>query len=79
VSGVIVGGMTTGWVKSSYSFSNGNCLEWRTSTHSASGACVELRGGVQVRDSQDPAGPVLAFSPAAWAAFAGRLKVLAGP
>lgn len=33
--------MDTPWVKSSYSFSNGNCLEWRTSSRSNSGACIE--------------------------------------
>jgi hypothetical protein len=36
------------------------------------GACVELRrraGGVEVRDSKDPDGPVLRFTPAEFAAF----------
>jgi hypothetical protein len=63
------------WRKSSYSFANGNCVEWRTSSYSAgAGECVEVAGAVQVRDSQDPGGAVLAFSPAAWAAFTGRLR-----
>ncbi len=48
---------------------------WRKSSHSGDeGACVEmalLPAAVAVRDSKDPAGPVLVFSPAAWAAFAG--------
>ncbi|MET8062246.1 DUF397 domain-containing protein [Micromonospora sp. NPDC005313] len=46
---------------------------WRKSSHSGDeGACVEvasLTGAVAVRDSKDPAGPVLVFAPHAWAAF----------
>ncbi|MER6591070.1 DUF397 domain-containing protein [Micromonospora purpureochromogenes] len=48
---------------------------WRKSTRSngSGGACVEvadnLPGVVAVRDSKDPAGPALTFSPAAWRAF----------
>ncbi|MDG4786862.1 DUF397 domain-containing protein [Micromonospora sp. WMMD1102] len=48
---------------------------WRKSTRSGTngGGCVEvadnLPGVVAVRDSKDPAGPVLAFRPAAWRAF----------
>ncbi|MEU7710622.1 DUF397 domain-containing protein [Micromonospora chalcea] len=46
---------------------------WRKSSHSGDeGACVEmapLSGAVAVRDSKDPAGPVLMFPPHAWAAF----------
>jgi hypothetical protein len=48
------------WRKSSFSFSNGNCIEV------ADGQLVA------VRDSKDPSGPVLAFSPAAWRAFIKR-------
>jgi hypothetical protein len=36
------------------------------------GACVELRrhaGGVEVRDSKDPAGPVLRFTPSEFEAW----------
>jgi hypothetical protein len=48
------------WRKSSYSSANG-------------GACVEvacnLPGVVAVRDSKDPDGPALTFSPAQWQAF----------
>jgi Domain of unknown function (DUF397) len=49
--------------------------EWRKSSRSGGngGQCVEvarnLPGVVAVRDSKDPAGPALAFSPDAWAAF----------
>jgi hypothetical protein len=52
------------WRKSSYSGSNGgNCVE------------VGSKGrAVAVRDSKTPGGPVLAFAPQAWAAFAGRVK-----
>jgi hypothetical protein len=48
---------------------------WRKSTRSGdnNGACVEvadnLPGVVAVRDSKDPAGPVLTFTPAAWSGF----------
>ncbi|MEV2242474.1 DUF397 domain-containing protein [Micromonospora sp. NPDC049891] len=48
---------------------------WRKSSRSNSngGACVEvadnLPGVVAVRDSKDPAGPALGFTPAAWRAF----------
>ncbi|MFI2710858.1 DUF397 domain-containing protein [Micromonospora sp. NPDC018662] len=51
---------------------------WRKSTRSGSngGNCVEvadnLPGLVAVRDSKDPAGPVLTFTPDAWTAFATR-------
>jgi hypothetical protein len=48
---------------------------WRKSSRSGSngGNCVEvadnLPGMVVVRDSKDKSGPVLAFSPTAWAEF----------
>ncbi|PSK61902.1 hypothetical protein B0E53_06200 [Micromonospora sp. MH33] len=48
---------------------------WRKSTRSGSngGSCVEvadnLPGVVGVRDSKDPAGPVLTFTPQTWRAF----------
>ncbi|MGI5151035.1 DUF397 domain-containing protein [Plantactinospora sp. CA-294935] len=50
---------------------------WRKSSRSGTsgGNCVEvadnLPGVVAVRDSKDPAGPVLSFGPAAWRAFVG--------
>ncbi|WP_089158001.1 DUF397 domain-containing protein [Micromonospora sp. NBS 11-29] len=54
---------------------------WRKSSRSngQGGACVEVADGltevVAVRDSKDPAGPVLAFAPDAWRAFVARPPV----
>lgn len=48
------------WRKSSYSFSNGNC--------------VEIAPGILVRDSQDPDGPQLGITAAAWREFTRCLK-----
>jgi Domain of unknown function (DUF397) len=51
---------------------------WRKSSRSGSGNCVEvarnLPGVVAVRDSKDPAGPALAFTPEGWAAFTGSIR-----
>ena len=50
---------------------------WRKSTHSGSGNCIEtagLPGAIAVRDSADPGGPALAFTPRAWTAFTATLK-----
>ncbi len=52
---------------------------WRKSSYSGSGGgdCTEIAavpGAVLVRDSKDPDGPRLGFSPQAWEAFAGRVK-----
>ncbi|GLY22608.1 DUF397 domain-containing protein [Micromonospora sp. NBRC 101691] len=52
---------------------------WRKSRRSGSsgGNCVEVADNllnvVAVRDSKDPAGPALTFSPAAWRTFVTRL------
>ncbi|MFI5834735.1 DUF397 domain-containing protein [Micromonospora sp. NPDC051300] len=52
-----------------------NGVRWRKSSRSngQGGACVEVAGDlpgvVAVRDSKDPAGPVLAFDSDAWRAF----------
>ncbi|MEU1684751.1 DUF397 domain-containing protein [Micromonospora sp. NPDC005707] len=54
---------------------------WRKSTRSngSGGNCVEVAGNlpgvVAVRDSKDPAGPVLTFGPDAWRAFVTRVAV----
>ncbi|WP_329087611.1 MULTISPECIES: DUF397 domain-containing protein [unclassified Streptosporangium] len=48
------------WRKSSYSGgSSDNCVE----------VAMNLPGIVAVRDSKDPSGPALAFSPTAWNDF----------
>ncbi|WP_405089268.1 DUF397 domain-containing protein [Micromonospora sp. NBC_01392] len=53
--------------------------KWRKSTRSGTsgGNCVEvagdLPGGVGVRDSKDPSGPVLVFGPTTWRAFVAQL------
>ena len=61
------------WTKSSYSAYNGSCVEWKVSSHSGSnGHCVKVAGtvgSVLVRDSKNPEGPVLAFTPAQWRMF----------
>ena len=54
---------------------------WRKSSYSGNGGadCVEVgaatgRARVLVRDTNDRAGAVLTFRPAAWREFAARLK-----
>ncbi|OLT25090.1 hypothetical protein BJF79_13080 [Actinomadura sp. CNU-125] len=53
-------------------------LTWRTSSHTqANGQCVELAKtpGVRlVRDSKDPDGPILTFTPRAWSSFLTTIK-----
>ncbi|NKI43049.1 DUF397 domain-containing protein [Streptomyces physcomitrii] len=52
------------WTKSSYSGTNGNCLE-----------TAQLPGESRaVRDSKIPHGPVLGFSAAHWAKFTAGVK-----
>lgn len=69
-----------GWRTSSFSTSNGQCVEvdpgaaWRTSSFSTdNGQCVEVDPGpgtVRVRDTKDRGhGPVLTIDPATWAAL----------
>jgi Domain of unknown function (DUF397) len=53
------------WRKSSYSGSNGgNCVE----------VAGNLPGIVAVRDSKDPDGPKLVFSPDEWRAFTAGVR-----
>ena len=51
------------WRKSTYSNSSSNCIE------TTSGP-----GTVAVRDSKDPEGPKLGFTPEQWRAFTARVK-----
>ncbi len=51
------------WIKSSYSANEGQCVEIAT-----------LDNGTAIRDSKDPAGPVLRFTSAQWRAFLGAVK-----
>jgi hypothetical protein len=71
------------WHKSSRSHGNGGCVEvaftgWRTSSRSSgNGDCVQIAQAgtlVGVRDSKDPAGPVLAIGPSGWSAFLAGLR-----
>jgi hypothetical protein len=52
------------WVKSSLSFSNGNCVE----------VANLPEGGVAVRNSRHRRGPVLRFTPDEWDAFVGGVR-----
>jgi Domain of unknown function (DUF397) len=57
-------------------------VAWRKSSRSNGGSeqtnCVEvakLPGQVAMRDSKDPAGPVLAFTRAGWRAFLSSVRI----
>jgi hypothetical protein len=53
------------WVKSSLSFSNGNCVE-----------VADLpEGAIGVRNSRDPDGGVLRFTSDEWRAFIGGVRI----
>ena len=51
------------WLRSSYSTGANNCVE------TARPAAGPSAGLLAVRDSKDPVGPALLFSPDAWARF----------
>ena len=51
------------WRKSSRSGANGNCVEW-----------ANLGDTIAVRDSKDPHGPALIFTPDEWRAFLSGVK-----
>lgn len=54
----------SGWIKSSLSFANGNCVE-----------VTGLPGGeIGVRNSRDASGAVLSFTPDEWHAFLGGVR-----
>jgi hypothetical protein len=51
-------GWEAGWIKAAASGQGGNCVQMRRN-----------RGGVEIRDSKDPGGPVLNFTTAEFAAW----------
>jgi Domain of unknown function (DUF397) len=53
------------WRKSSYSLSNGQCVE----------AARLASGRIAVRDSLAAGGPILRFEPASWGAFLSELRI----
>ena len=55
------------WFKSSYSGNGGECVE-------VAANLATTHGLVPVRDSKDPSGPALSFTPSAWSAFIADVK-----
>lgn len=59
---------------------SGQMLRWRKSSYSGNqgGNCVEVAelpdGGTAVRDSKNPDGPTLHFTPSEWDAFTAGVK-----
>jgi hypothetical protein len=51
------------WKKSSHSAANGNCVE-----------TAAVDGMLAVRDSKDPHGPFLAFTPSVWRRFVADVR-----
>jgi hypothetical protein len=50
---------------------------WHKSTHSGGNGCVQVArpgGAVHVRDSKNPASPVLTFDPGQWRTFIDAVK-----
>lgn len=62
------------WRKSSFS-NTGDCLElgWRKSSFSDTGDCVEVTWSA-VRDSKNPAGPILHLGPASLSALVAQVR-----
>ncbi|MEU2285230.1 DUF397 domain-containing protein [Streptomyces sp. NPDC013178] len=56
------------WLRSSYSTGANNCVE---TARPASGPWAGL---LAVRDSKDPAGPALLFSPESWSGFTAAFR-----
>lgn len=52
------------WRKSSYSMTNGECVE----------VALLATGEIAIRDSTDPQGPVLVYPSEAWLAFVAAVK-----
>lgn len=67
------------YVKSSHSGTN-DCAEvafHKATSSNNNGSCVEAavcEHGVRVRDSKNPTGPVLSFTPTEWTAFLAGVK-----
>jgi len=62
----------TGWRKASTCDSN-TCVEWTKATAcSADGNCAEV--AILLRDSKNPDGPVLSFTPDEWRAFVAGVR-----
>jgi hypothetical protein len=55
--------VSSDWHKSSHSGNGGNCVE-----------VAQSSSAIGVRDSKDPAGPVLAFTRSEWSAFVHGVK-----
>ncbi|MFF9624138.1 DUF397 domain-containing protein [Streptomyces griseosporeus] len=58
------------WLRSSYSTGANNCVE------TGRPATGPYAGLLAVRDSKDPAGPALLFSPGSWAEFTAAVRGL---
>ncbi|MER7571683.1 DUF397 domain-containing protein [Streptomyces sp. NPDC126514] len=56
------------WLRSSYSTGANNCVE------TARPSAGPWAGLLAVRDSKDPAGPALLFSPESWADFTAAIR-----
>ncbi|MFG2311985.1 DUF397 domain-containing protein [Streptomyces sp. NPDC048566] len=63
-NGVRASSLAADWVKSSHSNAEGNCVE----------VASLAEGGVAVRNSRDPEGPALVYTPAEVAAFLAGAK-----
>lgn len=72
-------GDNEGWRKSTYSMSNGHCVETARLAGVAAVAGVAGVAGVAVRDSQAAGGVVLRFAPEAWATFLAELRNITVP
>jgi hypothetical protein len=60
------------WQKSSFSTNDGSCVE--IAVVSLAAKSERRQRSVVVRDSKDPSGPKLIFTPEVWKHFLGRIK-----
>lgn len=56
--------VSAGWRKARRSMGNGNCVE-----------ISKMGAEVIVRDSQDPIGPMISYSPGSWRTFAREARM----